>query len=87
LEADLDAHNVGQKKLMAKFIPGHIKGAALAILLREVGHALTRVMGFYRSLAGIQRSISTTISKSCRRATGSVNVFHNANGVSLQTRY
>ena len=59
MEADLDAHNVGQKKLMAKFIPGHIKGAALAILLREVGHALTRVMGFYRSLAGIQRSIST----------------------------
>jgi hypothetical protein len=54
LEIGLDAHHVGQKALMKKFVPGYNANIAPSILVPEVGHTIRGVNGIVsRSTTGI----------------------------------
>lgn len=54
VEAGLNAHHVGQKRLMRDFIPGYDLNKAPAILVPEVGHTIRGINGIVsRSTFGI----------------------------------
>jgi hypothetical protein len=53
IEAGLDAHHVGQKAIMKKFVPGYDVNSAPAILVPEVGHTIKGANGIVsRSTTG-----------------------------------
>jgi len=57
LEAGLDAHHVGQKAIMKKFIAEYDLQTAPAILVPEVGHTIKGVNGIVsRSTAGFKNA-------------------------------
>lgn len=56
-KAGLDAHHVGQKAIMKRFIPGYNQNTAPAILVPKVGHTIAGKRGIVsRSISGFTNS-------------------------------